>query len=264
MEVTQRRPVGGDWQGWSSTRRGTLAIAALATLIAAGILVFAMNRYRQSVNATSKQVPVLVATRFIEKGTAGSAIGVGNDFKIVRLSEKQLQVGALANAAALRGEVAAQDIYPNQQLAASDFVSGGLFYSKLQGDLRAVSVPVDTSHGLVGNIQTGDRADVYVSFPESSKGPAFLRLVAPNAFVLDAGRAAGGLNITVPGVGSGSTSNVVLEVNAHQAAELAFSADNGKVWLVLRPAHGTSPNKEVVNELTILAENASAPGGGKR
>lgn len=261
MEVTQRRPVRGDWQSWSSTRRGTLAIAAVATLIAAAILAFALNRYRQSANATSKPVSVLVATRFIEKGTAGSAIGVGNDFKVVRLPEKQLQVGALANAAALRGEVAAQDIYPDQQLAASDFVSGGLFYSKLQGDLRAVSVPVDASHGLVGNIQTGDRADVYVSFPERSGTPAFLRLVAPNAFVLDAGHTPSGLNIAAAGIGS--TSNVVLEVNVHQAAELAFSADNGKVWLVLRPAHGASPSKEVVNELTILAENASASGGGK-
>jgi hypothetical protein len=71
--------------------------------------------------------------------------------------------------------------------------------------------------------------------------------------VLDAGRAptGGGLGGSL----ATQTANVVLEVNIHQAAELAFSADFGKVWLVLSPAHGTSPSKEVIDELSILAGN---------
>jgi Flp pilus assembly protein CpaB len=261
MEVTQRRPVGNGWQRWSSTRRGTLAIAALSTLIAAAILAVALDHYRKSVNSTAKQATVLVATRFIEQGTAGSAIGAGTYFRTAKVTEKQLSPGALANTATLHGRVAATDIYPGQQLAAADFVAGGLFYSKLPKNLRAVSVPVDTSHGLIGNVQTGARVDAYVSFPKEFAKPAYLRLVAPNAFVLAAGHAsgAGGLGASI----SESKSNVVLEVNVHQAAELAFSADNGKVWLVLRPAHGASPGKELVDELSILAENPTPVGGAK-
>ena len=60
MEVSQRRVGGGgSFSRWSSTRRGTLAIAAVSTLVAAGILAFAMDRYRQSVNSTEKPVTVL-------------------------------------------------------------------------------------------------------------------------------------------------------------------------------------------------------------
>jgi Flp pilus assembly protein CpaB len=252
MEVIQRRPVGSNVGRWSSTRRGTLAIALVATLVAAGILVFALHRYRQSIESSSKPATVLVANRFIAKGTAGAAIGVGEYFKTAKVLDRQVAQGALANSAALHGEVAAVDIYPGQQLTGADFVSGGLFYSKLPPNQRAISVPVDTSHGLIGDIQTGDRVDVYVSFPREANLPAYLRIVAPDVVVLDAGQLSSsnlGANTT------SATTNVVLEVDAHQAAELAFSADNGKVWLVLRPANGASPHGELVSESSILAGN---------
>jgi Flp pilus assembly protein CpaB len=234
----------------------------VAALILAGILVFALSRYRQTSNTTNSETSVLMATQFIEKGTSGSAIGVGHDFKLAKVLDKQVTRGVLVDPAALHGEVAATDIYRGQQLTAADFVSGGLFYSKLPHNLRAISVPVDTSHGMVGNIQTGARVDVYSSFKTEGLAPAVLRLVAPDALVLDAGQApsTGGLG----GITANQTSNVVLEVGGHQAAELAFTADNGKVWLVLRPANGTSPRSEVISELSIVAGNPPAsPGGSK-
>lgn len=263
MEVTERRPIRRSTPGgWSSTRRGTLTIALVSMLIAGGILIFALSRYRQNVNAANNQATVLVATRFIEKGTSGSAIGVGHDFKTSRILNKQVARGALVDPAALHGEVAATDIYPGQQLTAADFVSGGLFYSKLPHNLRAISVPVDTSHGMVGNIQTGARVDAYSSFKSEGLAPAVLRLVAPDALVLDAGQppSTGGLG----GVTANQTSNVVLEVGIHQAAELAFTADNGKVWLVLRPANGTSPSSEVIKEESIVEGNPAAAAGGSK
>jgi Flp pilus assembly protein CpaB len=263
MEVTQRRPVGGNFGRWSSTRRGTLTLALASALIAAGILAIALHKYRQSVATPSKPATVLVANRFIEKGTSGAAIGVGQYFRTTKISEKQVTVGALASSASLHGQVAAVDIYPGQQLTASDFVGGGLFYSKLPPNLRAVSVPVDTSHGMIGNIQTGDRADVYASFAKDANKPAFVRLVAPKVVVLDAGHTPAGVGLAKIGSTTG-TSAVVLEVDVHQAAELAFSADYGKVWLVLSPAHGTRASKEVINEASIYAENSAMSVGGQK
>jgi Flp pilus assembly protein CpaB len=263
MEVTQRRPVGSNLGRWSSTRRGTLTLALVSALIAAGILVFALHRYRQSVATADKPVTVLIANRFIEKGTSGAAIGVGQYFGTAKVSDKQVAVGALASSATLHGEVAAIDIYPGQQLTASDFVGGGLFYSKLPPNLRAVSVPVDTSHGMLGNIQTGDRADVYASFPKEGTRPPFVRLVAPDIVVLDAGHVATGLGLATVGSSTGK-STVALEVSVHQAAELAFSADFGKVWLVLSPAHGTRASNEVISESSIYAENPAVSVRGKK
>jgi Flp pilus assembly protein CpaB len=254
MEATQKRPVSGSLGRWSSTRRGTLTLALVSALVAAGILLYGLHQYRKSVTTPAKPATVLIANRFIEKGTSGAAIGVGQYFRTAKVSDKQVAVGALTSSASLHGQVAAVDIYPGQQLAASDFVGGGLFYSKLPRNMRAVSVPVDASHGMIGNIKNGDRADVYVSFKKEEKKQGFLRLVAPDVVVLDAGQTAqaGGLASISS---SNSKSNVVLEVTAHQAGELAFSSDFGKVWLVLSPAHGTRPGSEVIDELSILAEN---------
>jgi pilus assembly protein CpaB len=263
MEVTHRRPAGSGLGGWSSTRRGTFTIAVIAALIAAAILLVALQKYRASVKVTTKPATVLVASRFIEKGTSGAAIGVGRYFRTTQVGEKQVAQGAFANTAALHGEVAAVDIYPGQQLTAADFVSGGLFYSKLPPNLRAVSVPVDTSHGMIGDIQTGDRADVYASIPKEFTKPAFVRLLGSNVVVLDAGHQSSGVGLAAVSTHS-QTSNVVLEVDAHQAAELAYAADNGKVWLVLSPAHGTRTGSEVITKSSIYAENQEGPSGGTK
>jgi Flp pilus assembly protein CpaB len=253
MELTQRRGTGRSMGRWSSTRQGTFTIALVTVLIAAGILVLALHSYRKSIEATQKPATVLVANRLIEKGTSGAAIGVGEYFRVTKMLDKQVAQGALASSADLHGEVAAVDIYPGQQLTASDFVTGGLFYSRLPRNLRAVTVPVDTSHGMTGGIQTGDRADVYASFPKEGQKPPVVRLLAPDVVVLDAAKKA---RTTFGGSSTSATSTVTLEVDIHQAAELAFTGDFGKVWLVLRPAHGTSPSpNEVISEASIVSSN---------
>jgi hypothetical protein len=42
------------------------------------------------------------------------------------------------------------------------------------------------------------------------------------------------------GVG-GSDTSVVIRANSNQAAAIAWAADNGKVWLVLRPSVNATP-----------------------
>jgi pilus assembly protein CpaB len=261
MEVTQKRPVGGNLGKLSSTRQGTLTIAAVSALIAAVILVFALHRYRQSVETQGKPATVLVATQFIQQGTSGAAIGVGHYYKSANILQKQVSAGALATSANLHGEVAARDIYPGQQLTVADFVSGGLFYSKLPPNQRAVSIPLTTARGLIGDVHDGDRVDVYASFAEKINPyvPAFVRLVAAGVVVLDAG------NLQAGGLGSANQtsaeSDVVLEVGVHQAAELAYANDYGKVWLILRPANGSRPGGEVVTEQTLLSGNPTGVNG---
>ena len=49
-------------------------MAVACAIVAAGILIFAMARYRHSVNAEGKQQTVLVASGVIQKGTSGDAI----------------------------------------------------------------------------------------------------------------------------------------------------------------------------------------------
>ena len=74
MELTGNRYARGDWRKLLATRRGTILVAAVCAAIAAGILVFAMQRYRHHVVAENNPETVFVANALIQKGTSGDAI----------------------------------------------------------------------------------------------------------------------------------------------------------------------------------------------
>ncbi len=265
MELTQRRAPSTGWQKWSASRRGTIAIALVAAIIAGGILVYALSKYRHNVNTADRPATVLVAGKFIAKGTAGAAIGVGQWATPTKVLQKQLTAGAIADPGLLHGQVAAVDIYPGQQLTASDFVGGGLLESRLPRGERAISVVLDQSHGMVGSLHTGNRVDVYVSFPATSSASkiASVRLLSSDVVVLSAGQAQSKVGLLTSS--SSQSASVVLQMRSKKAAELAFAEDYGKVWLFLSPASGTRPGGEVVTEQSIVAETQprAAQGGAK-
>ena len=236
-----------------STRRGTVLVGVFAGVLAASVLLVYLNRYRNSLNESATPVTVLVAKSLIQKGTPGDVIGSQDLFQATRVPKSQLTEGAIADAAGLRGRVAVDDIYPGQQLTTADFsatATDAISY-KLTGDQRAISVPLDSAHGLIGQVQTGDHVDVFAGFnvDRGSSGAGtkpVLKIIMENALVLHASDRSGGF------AGS-STSNVVLRATYQQAAEMAFAADNGKLWIVLRPPTGARPVKPgVVTVETLL------------
>ena len=118
--------------------------------------------------------------------------------------------------------------------------------AQITGTMRAVAVPLDSAHGLIGNVQAGDHVDVIAGFnvePINRKGQPVqggvarpvTKTIIQDALVLSVpSQTSSGLS----GSASTTTSNVVLELNQDQAAEVAFSVDNGKVWLSLVPQSG--------------------------
>jgi Flp pilus assembly protein CpaB len=213
-----------------SSRRGTILIGAAAAVIAALLLLVYLNRYRASLKGSSAPVTVLVAKNLIQKGAPGNIIGTQRQFQVATVSKPELLDGAITDPSALRGLVAAQDIYPGQQLTAAEFtpvVPGSLQTSLAKTD-RAISVQIDDSHGLLGQLAAGDHVDIYVAFNQAGPGgtQAVLKQLMQNVLVL-----------ATPGSGA-SAGNVVFRARGAQAAALAFAADNGKLWLVLRPASG--------------------------
>lgn len=245
-----------------STRRGTLILAGLAALIA-GVAVFAyVHSYRQSVQQGGTPATVLVARKLIAKGTPGELVASKRFFRVQTIRESQLREGAMADAAALRGRVAATDIYPGTQLTTADFEVGtGTLVSRLQGRERAITVSIDSAHGMIGQIRAGDHVDVYAGFNvtpidslghqanDSGGARPVLRLLMQNIPVLVASTSEGQI-----GGGSNITTNVTLQAAAAQTAKLAFAADNGKLWLVLRPPTGAkaSPPSLVTVETLML------------
>jgi Flp pilus assembly protein CpaB len=232
-----------------STRGGTVAVGGLAALMACAVLLLYLSSYRSSVNESDETVTVLVAKNLIEKGTPGDVVGLQELFQTSEASKSRLRDGVVTDPSTLRGRVAVQDIFPGQQLTTADFSSAvtNALGTKIAGAQRAMSIPVDTAHGMIGQLESGDRVDVIAGFnvqridrngvPVGQGGQSrpVAKVIVQNVVVFDAPRngASGG--------GAGSTSNVVLKVNAKQAADLAFAVENGKLWIVLRPRTGAQP-----------------------
>jgi Flp pilus assembly protein CpaB len=215
----------------------------------------------------------MVAPSLIPKGTPGTAIATRHLFQVQSIRESQLRDGAISDPASLRGKIAKTDIFPGQQLTAADFTSakGGLS-SELAGAQRAITVSMDTAHGMIGQIGAGDRVDVYAGFnltPVDSAGRPLgsgqsrpvLRLIMQNIPVLGVDKSTH--------FGGGNAAQVTLRTTAFQAEKLAFASDNGKIWLVLRPPTGARPSPpSLITAETLLlgvpSISAIRSFGGKR
>jgi Flp pilus assembly protein CpaB len=229
-----------------STREGTLAFAAVAAVLAIGVLLVFMRGYKNSLDRQADPVTVLVAKDQLPKGSSGDLIAGKGMFQATGFKRDQVEDGAITDPASLRGLVASQNIVPGQQLTTADFIRpSDPILSKIADDERAISVPFDTAHGLIGQIQAGDHVDVFAGFqvqPDGATRPRpVLRALVQNVEVLKAppvgDKATQGLNQ------QNQVQNLVLRVSDKRALELAFAADNGKVWVTLRPEAGATEQK---------------------
>lgn len=252
MELTGKKFNVPRLRGLPASRRGAVALAVGCALAAAVILLIALSQYKQSVSTANRQATVLVATGTIQKGTTGDLIGQQRLYKPTPVLVKNLALGALTNAAALQGEVALHNILPGQQLTAADFaVSTSGVVGQLAPGQRALSIALDPEHGLVGEVQPGDHVDVYADFSGStgsgSGSGSVVKLLIPNALVLKTPTTSSG------GLGGGSQSGtVVLAVNNSQVGTLAFAAENGKVWLALRPGGASTPSQGLTTYNSVV------------
>jgi len=265
VEITGKRYAGRTWRELLSTRRGTLIVAVLCAVIAAAVIVVAMQRYRQSVNAQGQPETVLVATQLIQKGTTGEAIARGDLFHPTQILAKQVTAGAIADTAALSGKVATVNIYPGQQLTLADFSTSGDLSTQLGPNDRAVSIPLALGPGLVGEVQDGDHVDIYGTFEvtqSAGQTVPITKLLVADATVLRAGSVASGGALGGSSSNPSQTSDVTVKVSVSQAAELAFSSTQGSVWMMLRSANATAPDpSQLVSIDSILFGSKAIPTG---
>src|SRR5918912_2371951 len=205
-----------------STKGGTIALSGFAALLAAVIFLLYLHRYRSSLNEGAKPMPVLVAKSLIEKGTPGNAIATDELYQVTNVPRNDLKDGAVSDPDLLRGRIATDDIYPGDELTTAEFTKTptNALAVKLTGNQRAISVPVDASHGLVGQLQAGDHVEGYAGFnlDVGDQTVPVMKLAVPDTVVLQApaeakqGFAAGGQN----------SATVGLRATPDQAAVLAW------------------------------------------
>jgi Flp pilus assembly protein CpaB len=234
MLLTRPKSPTGPRNGGSgplSTRGGTLLVAALLSLLAGMALLVFLRQYREDVTS-SERARVVVAGSLIPKGTTGDVLLEKKLYRVARVREDDLRDGAVTDPADLKGLAAKEDVFPGHQLKVSDFEEAdGKIGTRLADYQRAITVPVDRAHGMVGKINAGDRVDV-ITTTDSGTGAMTVATVAVK----------GALVLAVPdGDGSGTAGReeqVTIRVPDRAAAAIAASADGGEVWLVLRPSVG--------------------------
>jgi Flp pilus assembly protein CpaB len=256
MEATHTRRLPGGLGRFAATRRGAITIASLAAALAGVVLLVFISQYKHDVQSGTVERSALIANQLIPKGTSGSVVVSNALSKATTLQQQNIAAGALASAAGLQGKVATRDIYPGQQITAADFASGAdPIRGKLAGDQRAMAVPIDSAHGLIGIVRTGDKVDVLAGFnsanAQTGRGQPELRTLVQNVLVLKAPDTTGN------SATSSNTQNLTVRVTAQEAAQIAFAADNGKVWFILRPPAGATNNRP--SSVTLGALLAGAP-----
>lgn len=260
MQTTLRPPKPPkDPGGPLASKNGSIAAAVVAAAIAGLLIVFFLQQYRSSVNEDGVPTPVVVAEQPIEQGASGDTVGAQGRFKVTKIPRDQLKPGAVTDAATLRGKVAVADILPGQQLTAADFRAAGRgIVTKLGADERAITIALDSSHGLAGKIRAGDHVDVLSGFVIDSnvgRQRPVLQVLMQDVLVLDVPLRAKGPDADADTGGTNEISEVTLRVSARSAPKLAFAADNGKLRLVLRPQNGARLDRSsLVSVASLLAE----------
>jgi|SRR5215211_6121862 len=234
MQLTRPSPPSGRGPGPLSTRGGTLAVAAIVAVLAAAALLLFLNSYRDNLTKSDK-VDVLVGRSLVPKGTPGRVVADDHLYRLEKVRKSQLADGAIRDPNSLGDKVVATDIYPGHQMAGKDFASADdRVLSRLAGFQRAISVPVDTAHGLIGKAQAGDRVDVLASNGDDGAASQ-AQVVVRNALLLAIPKKAKTRGSTENAANQSAT----LRVSEEAAIRLAASADGGgEIWLVLRPAVG--------------------------
>ncbi len=214
-----------------TTRQGTILLGVIAAVIAAVALVVYLREYRNSVNAKTAPISVLVAKSLIQKGTSGDIVGSSALYQVTSIPKNQVQTGAFVDAGSLSGQVALTDIYPGQQITAADFgTAPSSVTQQLDRNERAVVISLGVPQEVGGQIGAGSHVDVWVSLNGT------VRELYQDVYVL--------------GVSGG---NVTLRANPEQAGTLIYAAQNASIWLVLRPTIGSTHHKPPVissNSLT--------------
>jgi Flp pilus assembly protein CpaB len=252
VKLSQRRLARPSLGGMLATRQGSLTLALICAACAAGILVFALGRYKTSLKTPVTQASVLVATSGIPKGTSGQTVASERLYKLAPVAVSQVTPGAISDAGAIANETTAIDILPGQQLTTADFTGVTEVAATLTPDQRAVAISFNETPGDTDVLQAGDRVDIYWKSSASATAP-----VAPlmtNVLVLKAASPVVAKHDGVP-ISGGS---MVVAINSNEVAPLIAAELGSTLWVSLRPASNSTVTPGSSNAATLAEQSAVA------
>ena len=237
MKTEQQTQLSARMRRLLSTRRGIITVAIGAAVLGGAILVLFLSAYRDSITGSDGTEKVMVARVLISAGSPADAIAENNMYELTAVEKAELDEGAIEDPASIKGKITKKTIYPGEQVTAGDFrEQSDSLGDQIQGRERAVSLPFTQHGGLVGDLKEDDRVDVIGLFrlrPESAgiERPVS-KILLQDALVLKAAEK------DESSVGDEAENGVVIRASDQEAADLAFAAEFGEVWLSLRPKAG--------------------------
>src|SRR6266498_5364506 len=209
------------------TRNGTIAVGVGALVLATLLLLVYLSHYRSSVNGS---------TSLAKNGL----------FQVTAIPKGELKEGAVTDPAVLQGQAAVADVYPGQQLTTANFAvtaTSSALSGALTANWRAISISLDATHGIIPQVQTNDRVDVYVQVNGA------MGLLLSNVLVLQAP------NQVAAGTTAPTSGNYIFRVPSGDAGRLAYAAQNAPIWLALRPQKAAPTHPALVNGSNLLGSS---------
>jgi pilus assembly protein CpaB len=256
-------------------------LVAIAAVVLAGAAAYLSYEYAHKADSRAQKdvqrVDVLVAKSDISKGTTAAQALNSGLISTKSVPRSILPPSVVADAANLTNKIAVSSIAKGQFIVDQSFVEpaavGGFSSLVPKGDV-AMTISVDSTHGVAGFIQPGDMVNVIYTGPVSEPKQSILPNAAPDparisAFLIPSvkvlavgqttansapassasgaglrtsGQAAGASTATSSSASTGNAGLITLDVTPRQAEQIAQGVSLGSFYLTL-DAPGVEPSK---------------------
>jgi Flp pilus assembly protein CpaB len=245
----KKRSASDSFKQFVSTRRGAYTVAFAAAALAGLVLLVFINRYKDDVHADLKPAPVLTADRLIPRGTAAADVIANKLFEATPVATENIKPGAITESAQILGKVSVREILPGQQITAADFAEfADPIRSRLTKRERAIEIPMDKIHGLLGTLRPGDHVDILGAFNSATQnagGVPILHEIVRDIRVMQ-----------------NNGSSVILETTDTQGAALAFASENARLWFLLRPTLGATDSRDItISQDSLIQQQLGGSSG---
>ncbi|HZP74043.1 MAG TPA: Flp pilus assembly protein CpaB [Gaiellaceae bacterium] len=241
-----------DFKSLSYRTRNVLVAAALAILAVALTLIYTAHAKKNAQSSSAGPVPVLVATRDIPIGTAGSTLASRGWVVTKSYERSDVPEGAITNMNQVATLVAIQPTYKDELLVAARFGSTqqeGVL-ATLKGAYRIVQLPGDANQLLAGTLKQGNRVDVVGSWkvPETAENHDSAVLLRNLLVVTTPSK---------PSTGDNGATSVELRVTGAQAQRLFWLEKNADWSLLLRPSTDATDQHPTPTTAVALLQDAN-------
>lgn len=226
--------------------RNLVIAGGLAIVAIVAVLIYTSN-VQQAAKAGQARVKVYVARVDIPAGTPANDVIARGDLIQKDVVQDDVLPGVLTATTGVKDMVLKQDLYTGQQVPAATFVpaSQAATTVAIRGAMRAISVDVSASNGLVGTLADGDHVDIYARIGQGNA--RFVRKILTNVTVLKA-------QIGSTTNGAVGSAHILFALSDRDAQKMMWLSANGTddFWLTQRPKENALNSPPSVETLSSL------------